>query len=191
MNKHCSKCNTTKSIEDFALDKSHNDGHRSLCKSCINKYMKSYTDINHPEINKKRKERYYKNRNKELRKMKARRKLMGWKWDKTRREKHQKNPLPTMYQAAKTRAKRRNLPFSLCLKNLTLPLVCPALGIPLVPSSGAVSNNSPTIDRIDNSKGYTNDNVIIVSFKANTIKNMATIDDLEKILNFYKGLQNG
>jgi len=53
-------------------------------------------------------------------------------------------------------------------------------------TTGTAGDNSPTLDRIDNTKGYTKDNIIIVSFKANTIKNSATIEELEKVLQYYK-----
>ena len=116
---------------------------------------------------------------------------MGWKWNETRRQRHKENPLLEMYQSAKTRAKRKGLDFKLNPDDLTLPDKCPVLGIPLIVSEETASNNSPTIDRIDNSKGYIPGNIIIISFKANTIKNTASIEDLQKVLTFYQGLQNG
>ena len=48
--------------------------------------------------------------------------------------------------------------------------------------------NSPNIDRIDNNKGYTMDNVIVVSALANTIKTSATPDQIIKVGEFYKKL---
>ena len=45
-----------------------------------------------------------------------------------------------------------------------------------------------SLDRIDNTKGYTKDNVIFVCLKANTIKSISTIDELCKIADFYKNL---
>ena len=42
-------------------------------------------------------------------------------------------------------------------------------------------SNSPSIDRIDPSKGYTKDNVWVISRRANTIKSNATVDEVEKV----------
>ena len=178
-------------MEEFGLDKTHSDGRRSICKSCISSYMKNYGQKNADIISHKRKRRYQENREQELKKMRERRKLMGWKWNETRRQRHKENPLLEMYQSAKTRAKRKGLDFKLNPDDLTLPDKCPVLGIPLIVSEETASNNSPTIDRIDNSKGYIPGNIIIISFKANTIKNTASIEDLQKVLTFYQGLQNG
>ena len=48
--------------------------------------------------------------------------------------------------------------------------------------------NSPTIDRIDNTKGYVKGNVILVSMLANCIKNQATPDQILTVGNYYKKL---
>lgn len=58
-----------------------------------------------------------------------------------------------------------------------LPLVCPALGCVLeigleVGQGGGW--RAPTVDRIDNRKGYTADNVVVVCKRANSIKGNKT-----------------
>lgn len=110
---------------------------------------------------------------------------------------HQKNPLQFMLVAAKARAKRKKIQFSLTQDDLSLPDICPILGIPLKISrakrnkskKGLSRENSPSLDRINNSKGYVKGNVIVVSYKANTIKNNATLKELKKIVSFYERLQ--
>lgn len=47
---------------------------------------------------------------------------------------------------------------------------------------------SPSLDRVDNSLGYIKGNVIIVSMKANAIKNSATVLELEQVARYYKSL---
>ena len=102
------------------------------------------------------------------------------------KENHKNNPLKRIYYDAKKRAKKKNIEFNIKLEDLNFPKLCPVLQIPLFVSGSKCTNNSPTIDRINNNEGYIKDNVLIVSFKANTIKNNSTIEELEKILNFYK-----
>lgn len=67
----------------------------------------------------------------------------------------------------------------------TLPGKCPILGIPLnydpIFIKGQDRNNSPSLDRIDNSKGYSIGNVRVISMKANRIKSDATAGELFKI----------
>lgn len=190
MNKLCNKCSIKKTIEEFGIDKSHKDGHRSICKKCISDYMKKY--IQSVPYKEKRKKRYLENREKMLKKNKENRKLNGWRWKQNRKEKHKQNPLIIMCRQAKIRAKKKGMEFNLNPSDLILPSVCPVLGIPLcVSENGKATNNSPTLDRINNLKGYTKDNVVIVSFRANTIKNFASVEELKKLYNFYKEKTNG
>jgi hypothetical protein len=51
-----------------------------------------------------------------------------------------------------------------------------------------VRDHCPSVDRIDNSRGYTHDNIVIVSFKANRLKSNASIEELQRLANFYGGL---
>ncbi len=101
------------------------------------------------------------------------------------------NPIRTMLQDAKTRAKRRGLEFSLTALDIVIPEFCPVLGIPLIWGIGKPHAGSPSLDRIDNSKGYTKENSIVVSRRANTLKNDATLEELRTIADFYEKLQKG
>ena len=49
--------------------------------------------------------------------------------------------------------------------------------------------NSMSVDRIDNNKGYHKDNVVIVSSKANTMKSSATLKELYQVADFYYELE--
>lgn len=75
------------------------------------------------------------------------------------------------------RAKARKLPFNLTLDNPPLPETCPVLGIPLKFNSVGWNFDSYTMDRVDNTKGYTTDNVVIMSHKANMMKSSGTLAD--------------
>ena len=72
-------------------------------------------------------------------------------------------------------------------KDLPLaPNKCPYLKIKLIVGDRTPTNNSPSLDRIDNSKGYVKSNVQIISRKANQIKNNATFEEFEMIYLHWK-----
>ena len=103
---------------------------------------------------------------------------------------NQKN-LRELLNHLKQSAKKRNIHFDLTmndLNNLSFPLTCPILGIPLYFNRGFAADNSYSVDRISNDVGYTIDNVIIVSNRVNTLKSNATVDEMRKIADFYAKL---
>lgn len=60
-----------------------------------------------------------------------------------------------------------------------IPETCLILGIPISPSRrGESRNGSPSVDRLDNTKCYTKDNIQVVSNLANSMKNCATPEQL-------------
>lgn len=103
---------------------------------------------------------------------------------------NQKN-LRELLNHLKQSAKKRNIHFDLTmddLNNLSFPLTCPILGIPLYFNRGFAADDSYSVDRISNDAGYTIDNVIIVSNRVNTLKSNATVDEMRKIADFYTKL---
>ncbi len=88
----------------------------------------------------------------------------------------------------RSRARKRGIPFDLVRGDIPLPEKCPIFGTPLVKGVGRLSNDSPSIDRIDPKRGYVRGNVVVVSMRANSIKREATIDDLRKMVAFYESL---
>jgi len=101
------------------------------------------------------------------------------------------NRLPemkTIYNRLATSAKKRGIPFDLTiteLNNLSFPITCPILGIPLKYNRGKAEDNSYSIDRINSNLGYTIDNIIVISLRANKLKNNASKNDLQLIAEFY------
>jgi hypothetical protein len=93
--------------------------------------------------------------------------------------------------SAKRRAKERNIPFDITPEDIIVPEYCPALGIPLVVGNGCAHDGSPSLDRITPSLGYVRGNIVVVSHKANTIKSNATVEDMQKVVDFYKSLKAG
>jgi hypothetical protein len=72
------------------------------------------------------------------------------------------------------------------MKELTIPTHCPVLGIALKHNTARRLDNSPSIDRIDSSKGYTKDNVRVISWRANKLKNNGTLEELEAVVRYMK-----
>lgn len=71
-----------------------------------------------------------------------------------------------------------------------LPTHCPMMeDIELiyseVPHNSSLRDHSISIDRIDSKKGYVVENIQILCFKANTIKNNSTIEDAYKLFVYY------
>lgn len=94
-----------------------------------------------------------------------------------------RNPASYLLSAAKSRAKSSGMEFNIAIDDIEIPRFCPVLGIELVHRGGRT--NSPSIDRIDNSKGYVKGNVIVISVRANLIKRDATLLELQRIADFY------
>lgn len=87
----------------------------------------------------------------------------------------------------KARAKKKNIFFDLKEDDIEIPTHCPILGIELEIGRDCWYN-SPSIDRIDNKKGYTKDNVVVVSLMCNTIKNQATPSQIRRVADYYQKL---
>ena len=94
-----------------------------------------------------------------------------------------------MWKSAKDRAKKKNWNFNLLYEDIIIPKMCPLLDIPLkIHSTREHHYDAPSLDRIDSEKGYTKDNIWVISHRANQIKNDATIEELEKITSNLKKL---
>jgi hypothetical protein len=108
------------------------------------------------------------------------------------KKKRRLRPFWAMYKSAKTRAKDKELEFDLTenyLEQIYRP-VCPVLGIPLIMSEGRHNHNSPSIDRIDPTKGYVQGNVCIISWRANKLKNDASLDELKALVRYLDSFNN-
>lgn len=103
-----------------------------------------------------------------------------------RRENRCSDPvISSLLRQARTRAKQKHLAFSLKPSDILIPAFCPILGIPIYPSTtGQPGPNSPSLDRLDNTLGYTPSNVKVISFKANTLKREMSLDDLYRIIRY-------
>jgi hypothetical protein len=104
-------------------------------------------------------------------------------------ERRKKDPIHYIYVRLKASAKKRGIEFNLNEQDLRDKFVdyCPVFNIKLKFFDN--SDNSPSVDRIDNNKGYCKENIFVVSTKANCLKNKSSVDDLKKLYEFYSKLQ--
>jgi len=102
------------------------------------------------------------------------------KWDRKRGW----DDRSAMWSRAKYRARQKGWDFSIDKEDVVIPDKCPLLGIELVCHRGKGSHqgNSPSLDRIDPSKGYIKGNVWVISNRANTLKNDATLQELKTLV---------
>ena len=87
-----------------------------------------------------------------------------------------------MLYNAKKRAKKNNWEFNLTKNDIVIPEKCPVLGEKLIRE--ARNWMMPSLDRVDNTKGYIKGNVRVISRKANTLKSNLTLDDMDKIYSY-------
>lgn len=96
---------------------------------------------------------------------------------------HYRNkPAEHMLRRAYARATKKGLEFSITVEDITpLPEVCPVFGQPLVIGNGQQHPWAHSLDRVDNSRGYVKGNVVVMSYKANRLKNDGTAEEHEAI----------
>lgn len=188
--KTCTKCNQPKPLTSFHKDRSRASGLFPQCKSCVKVNSTKYYVTNKEQCNQKRRQHYLDNKEHHAQLTKAYYhkhldKITAYKqrWSHDNYEKG-------IFTRSKRRAQLSNIEHTIRLKDIIIPVVCPYLEIPLTRTHG--QGQLPTnasIDRIDNSKGYTPDNIQIISRLANTMKNNATnkqlIEFSKSILRLY------
>ena len=95
------------------------------------------------------------------------------------REWEAKNPEKVLLKSAKGRSKKSGLDFNIDVTDIVIPEFCPLLGIKIEPRKGGhgPKDSSPSLDRINNTKGYVKGNVWVISWLANKMK--ATASDTQ------------
>ena len=86
------------------------------------------------------------------------------------------NPERNLLNKSRGRATKIGVEHTIQLSDIKIPRVCPYLRQILDP--WGPRDYCPSLDRIDNSKGYTPDNIEVISFKANRMKNTASKEEL-------------
>jgi len=148
----------------------------SYCKECDrakSKKIKSKDDYKE-RMNTKRKER--KRIDPEYRN----------KINKQKRESSRNNPERRLLAHAKSRSKKHGYNIDITIEDIVIPDKCPLLDVPFITGTKDCYLYTPTLDRIDSSKGYTKDNIWVICMLANTMKSSAT---KEQLLTFTKNIQ--
>lgn len=97
-----------------------------------------------------------------------------------KRKSRQKSPEKYLLDIARRRAESKGMDFSITEEDIPVPKVCPVLGIELCLTNDKIMDNSPSLDRLDQNKGYIKGNVMVMSFLANSMKRTATAEQLIK-----------
>jgi len=167
----CRTCGVEKPLSEYWKQTNRKSGFQSECRSCMGGRQNRWRRNNRERA----------------------REISNNALKKTRRG----NPVKAMLAGLRWRARQLGLEFNLSPSDIVIPEKCPVLGIPLKSAYGQSSRRigydrdcAPSVDRIDNSRGYTRDNIIVVSFKANRIKSNASVDELEAVANFYRRLMD-
>lgn len=92
----------------------------------------------------------------------------------------------------KKRAKKKGIEFTLLPEDIPeIPKVCPILGIPIKENNKCSPlDSSPSLDRIDNSKGYIPDNVRIISNRANRLRQDGRIEEWRLLIQDAEKIQS-
>lgn len=93
--------------------------------------------------------------------------------------------------SARFRARKRGVEATITPADLVWPTHCPVLGIELdYPERNGqrkdrpAQANWPSLDRFDSSKGYVPGNVFVISYRANTLKNNGTLEEMRAVCHY-------
>ncbi|HEY2516949.1 MAG TPA: hypothetical protein VGI39_39025 [Polyangiaceae bacterium] len=163
--KACTKCKKVYPCtkEHFYPLKTGRGGFGAHCKGCVGAYQQR---------------RYEANKEQMLAASRARHAKRGGVWRENQRTKHW---LSSLLAITKASARRRGLDFA--LDEETVRAIwerqqgrCYWFGIPIVPSGVHRDPQRPSIDRLENDKGYTPDNVVLCCMAANLGRSETTAE---------------
>ena len=97
------------------------------------------------------------------------------------------------FQNARKRALRKGVPFELSKQDVYALAgeACPVFGTKFdFVGNGRIVPESPSLDRIVPSLGYVHGNVVIISMRANTIKQNATADEIQRVVDWLRSMKD-
>lgn len=197
--KVCKKCGKELPLDEFTKSNTTADGHLSTCKKCrgafencpeylmcpvCGKELPYYNFSVAPRSKTGRMwvcKECYSNKPSNLSDTQFRKKYDLEFYDRVKEQKKKefnKNITRYMWTRAKQRALKYGYEFNLDVEDIIIPEKCPLLEVPLIMGDKDDYEYSPSLDRIDNTKGYIKGNVWVISKKANSMKNSATKEEL-------------
>jgi hypothetical protein len=164
--KCCNRCKQYLPFNLFSKNSANKDRLSSHCKECDQKYQES-----------------------KRRKSPEKQLEYGRQYQQKRRTNFDFR-LKSLVTASKQRAIQKGLEHNITVEDIKeiYPKdgCCPVFGFKLEFGSAGFRDCSPSIDRIDPSKGYVKENIQILSWRANRLKVDATIEELEMLLSYLK-----
>lgn len=164
--KQCNMCGEHKALFEFSKNKASKDGLQYKCRACDLTYQTKRRSENKEAVLE-----------------------YGRKYQASKRKDFEYR-LKMLLNVSKQRANLKNREHTLTLTDIKelYPAdgKCPVFGLTLEFNSAGFRETSPSLDRIDSSKGYTRDNVQVISWKANRLKAYATVEELEILVAFLK-----
>lgn len=89
---------------------------------------------------------------------------------------------------ARNSARRRNIKFNLTIEDIPdIPKYCPIftwIKLNEMPNADEMGN-SPSVDRIDNNKGYVKGNIQIISYRANRLKSDSSLKERKRLYEYF------
>lgn len=179
--KTCSSCNEVKPANEFGKNARYRDGYYGQCKKCDYRNKEEWRTDNRDRVNRNERER---------------KKVSPVAKDKQKRDKAKERAKKSedhsyrLWCYARSRYNKYGVPFDIEPEDIVVPEFCPVLGVKLEKGEGTVQHCSPSLDRIIPALGYVKGNIVVVSHRANTMKNDATVAQLGMLYEFYKNLTN-
>ncbi len=188
-NKLCTKCGEIKDLSCFAKSTHRKDGKVIYCKECIAIYSKDIRkkhNAKRTEYNKKyreeNREKYNQWERNNYKKNSQQLSMNAKKW------RDENGRFQMMHLSAQNRARKKKIPYELTAAIIHTCLMiqnnkCALTGIEFVLTDENYQWRpfTPSIDRIDNSKGYTLDNIQLVCTMVNKAKNIYAIELFDKM----------
>jgi len=108
----------------------------------------------------------------------------------TNANKKKNQPEYSLFKSAQSRAKHKSIVFDITETDIKILIdktsKCILLNMEFKQEAGPLKDNSMTLDKIDPAKGYTKDNIQLISNKANKVKSDIDISMFEKIVDGFR-----
>ncbi len=180
----CSRCNQSKKLDCFIINKMCTNGRAFICKTCQNVYSNNWKRKNSKRIAERRRELYHNSYGLSSKKRILERQII----------REQNKPYTArarimranMATKNKTGIKFDTKLFTVgylvkWLKSQLNCLCCHVLFDVGFKHDKKAHNDSPSMDRFDPNKGYVKGNISLICWKCNNLKRNATSDELRQI----------